>query len=150
MAHLFTTQFPWTKSATCWMHLSTEVESVPEASRPIRLANWITLTAEKREHNGGHLKNAQEERSRTAPDASTVTGSFILRYVRESYHNRLRQKQMMCVCSQMCDPTILHQSLDLVHQRQRAELGHGKHVTGTDRLHTNHTKTSWNKKSCTV
>lgn len=37
--HLFTTQFPWTNSATCWMHRSTEVESVPEANRPIRLAN---------------------------------------------------------------------------------------------------------------
>lgn len=48
----------------------------------------------------------------------------------------------MCVCSQVAIPTILHQSLDLVHQGQHAELGHGKHITGTDRLHTNHTKTS--------
>lgn len=63
MAHLFTTQFPWTNSATCWMHLSTEVESVPEASRPIRLANWITLTTQKREHNGRDVKTAPEERT---------------------------------------------------------------------------------------
>lgn len=32
--------------------------------------------------------------------------------------------------------TVLHQSLDLVHQRQSAELGHGQHITGTHRLHT--------------
>lgn len=47
-AHLFTTQFPCTNSATCWMQRSAAVESVPEASRPIRLANWITLTARQR------------------------------------------------------------------------------------------------------
>lgn len=47
---LFTTQLPWTSSATCWMQRSTAVESVPEASSPIRLANGITLTISKRKH----------------------------------------------------------------------------------------------------
>lgn len=36
----------------------------------------------------------------------------------------------------MCWPTILHQGLDLVSQWQSAELSHGEHITGTNRLHT--------------
>lgn len=48
--HLFTTQLPWTSSATCWMQRSTAVESVPEASSPIRVANAITLTTSKGLH----------------------------------------------------------------------------------------------------
>lgn len=38
------------------MQRSTEVESVPEASRPIRLANGINLTIDEKRHGEGKIK----------------------------------------------------------------------------------------------
>lgn len=50
------------------------------------------------------------------------------------------QQEQMCFCPPTSHPTVLHQGLDLVRQRQRTELGHGQHITGTNRLHANNTK----------
>lgn len=47
------------------MQRSTAVESVPEASRPIRLANGITLTKDERRHDEGNIPFLSEERQLT-------------------------------------------------------------------------------------
>lgn len=243
-SHLFTTQFPWTSSATCWMQRRAEVESVPEASRPMRLANGITLTEDGKRHGqsnwmlvymwcspGSWLLDYYSAHCTCslystlqifalldecfAQSILFVSITFILKvnlvamcliyFPHFSFYdswplqclffffllllcvpkyqgkfligenlinnkpdsdlNHFTSAIMFCrprlaqmkncmgtvhglrcwstisissVISfvHMCWPTVLHEGLDLVSQWQSAELSHGEHIAGTDRLHT--------------
>lgn len=74
------------------MQRSTEVESVPEASRPIRLANWITLTGEQRKKTQHQW--AEPDPPRTWRGVLRGTLPFFIRVLTWSTRGRVRSWAM--------------------------------------------------------